>query len=119
MQVAIISQTLRFCIAQINSTVGDIQGNGKKILKASLDAKSKGATLMLTPELSLSGYPPEDLLLREDFNLACYRELQFLASEIKDITVIVGHPHVHNGECYNAASVLQDGKVLTTYHKHV
>lgn len=119
MQVAIISQALRLCIAQMNSTVGDIQGNSKKILKASLDAKSKGATLMLTPELSLSGYPPEDLLLREDFNLACLRELQFLATEIKDITVIVGHPHVDQGDCYNAASVLQDGKVLATYHKHV
>lgn len=116
---AIISQVLRIAIAQMNSTVGDIQGNGQKIIDAAIQSKNKGASLLLTPELSLSGYPPEDLLLREDFNLACHRELLFLASQIQDITVIVGHPQVINGDCYNAASVLQNGNILCTYHKHI
>lgn len=119
MRVVIISQNIRLCVAQINSTVGDIKGNSQKIFEAALEAKSQGATLILTPELSLSGYPPEDLLLRDDFNAQCHQELLLLATLIKDITLIVGHPHVHHGDCYNAASVLQDGRILCTYHKHV
>lgn len=117
--MVIISQDLRLCIAQMNCIVGDIKGNRQKILQAALAAKTQGASIMLTPELSLCGYPPEDLLLRDDFNRLCHTELLALASEIKDITVIVGHPDVHQGHCYNAASVLQDGKILTTYHKHI
>lgn len=119
MQAATISQMLNIAVAQMNSTVGDIRGNSQKILDAAIQAGTKGASLLLTPELSLSGYPPEDLLLREDFNNACHQELIFLASQIPDITVVVGHPQVVNGSCYNAASVLQNGNILCTYHKHI
>ena len=116
--MATINQGMKLAIAQMNFVVGDIAGNSAKILSAAQHAKQNGATLLLTPELSLTGYPPEDLLLREDFNEASQAALLQLAQKIDGITVIVGHPHVYQGNCYNAASVLQGGKVLATYHKH-
>jgi NAD+ synthase (glutamine-hydrolysing) len=61
---------VKIAIAQINCTVGDIQGNADKILDFSNRAKAAGASLVITPELALSGYPPEDLLFRDDFNYA-------------------------------------------------
>jgi NAD+ synthase (glutamine-hydrolysing) len=118
MQAAAINQGMKLAIAQLNFVVGDIAGNSAKILSAAEQAKQNGATLLLTPELSLTGYPPEDLLLREDFNVASQAALLQLAQKIDGITVIVGHPHLYQGNCYNAASVLQGGKVLATYHKH-
>ena len=118
MQVATISQSIHLAIAQINCTVGDIAANSDKILAAATQAKAKGASILITPELALTGYPPEDLLLREDFNLASQISLLALAKKLQGMTVLVGHPHLHEGACYNAASVLEDGKILATYHKH-
>ena len=118
MQAATISHSLKIAIAQINCTVGDIAGNAQKILAASEQAKANGASLLLTPELALTGYPPEDLLMREDFNAASAAALKQLAQQTQGMTLLVGHPQVQNGDCYNAASVLQDGKVLATYYKH-
>ena len=65
----------------------------------------------------MCGYPPEDLLLRADFLDVCDVALNKLCSALSGITVVVGHPHQVGDECFNAASVLQDGKVLATYHK--
>ncbi|WP_047550501.1 NAD+ synthase [Methylotenera sp. G11] len=110
---------MKIAIAQINCVVGDIAGNVEKIARYAAQAKSQGATLVLTPELSLCGYPPEDLLLRTDFLEACEQGLYALAARLAGMTVIVGHPHLEGGACFNAASVLQDGKILATYHKHV
>ena len=118
MQVVTISQTMHLAIAQINCVLGDIAGNSAKILAAATKAKADGASILLTPELALTGYPPEDLLLREDFNQASESALVALAKEIQGMTVLVGHPRLYEGACYNAASVLQDGKILATYHKH-
>ena len=109
---------MKIAIAQMNCLVGDIAGNVAKIIANAAQAKQYGATLMVTPELSLCGYPPEDLLLREDFLQACDAALEKLSAAISDITVIVGHPHQVDDECFNAASVLQDGKIIATYHKH-
>ncbi len=109
---------MRIAIAQINCTVGDLRGNRAKITDYARRAKLLGASLLMTPELALSGYPPEDLLLRDDFHLACKAELTKLSRAVQDITLIVGHPHQHNGQIYNAASVLADGKIVATYHKH-
>ena len=117
MQVATISQSMHLAIAQINCTVGDIAGNSDKIATAASQAKVKGASLLITPELALTGYPPEDLLLREDFNQASETALIELAKKTQGITLLVGHPRVFEGACYNAASVLQDGKIIATYHK--
>lgn len=108
---------MKIAIAQLNCVLGDIAGNAEKILAHAVLAKAQGASLLVTPELSLCGYPPEDLLLREDFLIACDNALRQLSTALKDITVIVGHPHLVDGECFNAASVLKDGKVAATYHK--
>ncbi len=110
---------MKLAIAQINCTVGDLAGNSAKIIEYAERAKSAGASLIITPELALSGYPPEDLLLRKDFNQACKTALLELASALPEITVVVGHPIIDNGACYNAASVLQDGRITATYHKHI
>ena len=110
---------MKIAIAQINSTVGDLNGNAAKILDCANRAKAQGATLMLAPELALSGYPPEDLLLRAGFLTNCLEALYALAAQIHGITVVVGHPDEFQGRRYNAASVLRDGLVLTTYHKFI
>ena len=108
---------MRIAIGQINCTVGDLSGNARKILEFAERAKAQGADLLLTPELSLCGYPPEDLLLREDFRSACDRALAALAARVKGISIVVGHPHQVGSKLYNAASVLQDGRVAAVYHK--
>ena len=114
---------MKIAIAQINCIVGDISGNVEKIIQYTIQAKSQGATLVLTPELSLCGYPPEDLLMRADFLDACERALQTLAAKLAarapGVTVLVGHPHRVDKACFNAVSILQDAEVLATYHKHV
>jgi NAD+ synthase/NAD+ synthase (glutamine-hydrolysing) len=104
-------------IAQLNLTVGDLVGNADRILAALDEARAAGAQLLLTPELALSGYPPEDLLLRADFYRACAREVQRIADAAQGILVVLGHPVEEGGERYNAASVLTDGRVLARYHK--
>lgn len=114
-----MTQSIQIAIAQINPTVGDIRGNAAKILEYANKAKQAGASLMITPELALCGYPPEDLLLRQDFNEACQVVLHEIAKALPEITVIIGHPALHNTHCFNAASVLEDGMVKSTYHKQV
>jgi NAD+ synthase (glutamine-hydrolysing) len=109
---------MKLAIAQINCTLGDLAGNSTKILSYAERAREQGATLMLTPELALCGYPPEDLLLRPGFYQACDEALHELAQQVHGITVVVGHPHEAYGAYYNAASVLRDGQIIATYHKH-
>ena len=110
---------MKVAIAQINCVVGDVAGNVKKIIASAKQAKQLGATLLVTPELSLCGYPAEDLLLRIDFLQGCDLALKQLSAALTDITVIVGHPQQLGEACFNAASVLQDGEIFATYHKHV
>ena len=110
---------MKIAIAQLNFVVGDLAGNAEKILAAVQTASEQGAALLMTPELALSGYPPEDLLLRDDFNHACARTLNQLASRIHDITLLVGHPHQIGDKRYNAASLIANGKVQATYLKHI
>jgi len=113
--------TVKVAIAQINSTVGDFVANRAKIAEFTRRAASQGADVVLTPELSLAGYPPEDLLLRQSFYAKSAEQLNALASDIADLTnvhVVVGHPVLQHGKRYNAASVIVNGKLLGTYHKH-
>lgn len=110
---------MRIAIAQINSTVGDITGNAAKILNAVNQAKQDGALLVITPELALSGYPPADLLLRETFCQSCNDALTELVEAIDGITLIVGYPSYQKGKLYNAASVIQRGKIIHTYYKKI
>lgn len=108
---------MKIALAQINATVGDIAGNTQKILDFAHRASAAGASLIIYPELALCGYPPEDLLFRDDFNRACNQALMQLAAQTSNITLLVGHPHQINGKRYNAASVIENGKIIATYHK--
>ena len=83
---------LTVAVAQLNCVVGDISGNARRILDAVARAKAAGADVVLTPELALCGYPPEDLLLRPAFLDACAIELASLAAQVEGITVLVGYP---------------------------
>ena len=108
---------MKIAIAQINATVGDLGGNVTRLAEFAARARREGADLMVTPELALCGYPPEDLLLREDFLAACDQALADLAGRAQGVTLVVGHPRAADGKRYNSASVLQNGKVLGVYDK--
>ncbi len=108
---------MKVAIAQLNCVVGDIAGNVKQIQDSVVQAKKEGATLVITPELSICGYCPEDLLLRDDFITACENGVQALVGDVQDVTLIVGHPVVVDGKRYNAASVIENGAIIATYHK--
>ena len=110
----------KIALAQINPLLGDLAGNAQLIHKAALDAYSQGAKLVVTPELSLTGYPPEDLLLRPAFIEAAQEQLELLMKELAQysgLTVIVGHPNKTSAGLQNYASVLQNGKVIAGYAK--
>jgi len=108
---------LRIAVAQFNATVGDLTGNVERIVACAVEAKARGAHVLLTPELALSGYPPEDLLLRPDFYRACARALEDLAARVEGIALVVGYPEEHGGRCYNAAAVLENGRQKAIYRK--
>ena len=108
---------MKIAIAQLNPVLGDLNGNVECILRYAEKAKAAGASLLVTPELALCGYPPEDLLFRRDFRLACAAALLDLARRTQGIRLIVGHPQVKTGKLYNAASLLEDGAVVGTYLK--
>jgi len=108
-------------LAQINCAVGDLAGNAQKILAAAATARAQGADVLLTPELSLCGYPPEDLLLRDSFFAAARERLDALAVAIgeaaPDLTAIVGFPDKSGSYVYNAAALIAGGRVTGIYHK--
>ena len=108
---------MKIAVAQINTTVGDFAGNAARIRCAIDRARAAGAGLVVTPELALSGYPPEDLLFRDDFCDQCEGELLALAAYAPEICVVVGHPHRDGGTRYNSASVLRGGRAETLYCK--
>ena len=92
---------VKVALAQINATVGDLAGNARKIVAAARAAHMEGAALVLSPELGLTGYPPEDLLLRPAFMQACAETLALMAAELADcagLHVVVGHPHQFGGQ---------------------
>ncbi|MBR0564681.1 NAD+ synthase [Azoarcus sp. L1K30] len=114
-----MNTTLSIAVAQLNFTVGDLVANADRIIDAIARARASGVDLLLTPELALSGYPPEDLLLRPDFYRACDRELRRIAMASDGVCVVVGHPRARGDLRYNAATVINDGEILATYHKHL
>jgi len=110
----------KIALAQINPLLGDLAGNAQLIFQAAENAFKQGAKLVLTPELSLTGYPPEDLLLRPAFIHATQQQLDTLMLELASfagLTVIVGHPQKTSAGLQNFASVLRDGKVIAGYAK--
>ncbi|WP_255990170.1 NAD+ synthase [Chitinolyticbacter albus] len=108
---------MRIALAQFNPVVGDLTGNLDLILAAAADAHAQGADVLVTPELALTGYPPEDLLLRPAFLKDCARAIGRLIDEVDGITLVVGHPYGSGDECFNAATVIRDGNVLGRYEK--
>src|SRR5438445_13554716 len=105
-----MASIVKIAIAQINCVVGDLAGNTDKILRYCDRARSAGASLILTPELALCGYPPEDLLLRGGFYRDCNAALQRLAREVRGIPLGVGHPRPDPRIRHNAASVVRVGR---------
>jgi NAD+ synthase (glutamine-hydrolysing) len=107
---------MRLALAQINTTVGDLDGNRDKILRGLEEARSAGADLVLFPELAVTGYPPEDLLLRPGFVRAAAASLRELARETRGIVALVGFPHFDR-DLYNACAVCSGGEVKAVYRK--
>ena len=111
---------MRIAIAQLNQTVGDLPGNAARILDNVAAARRGGADLVVTPELSLCGYPPEDLLLRPAFLAACDNELSRLAARVAGPAVLVGFPEAGAGGVrHNAVAVLRDGKIVDVCRKRI
>ena len=109
--------TTRVTLGQLNFLVGDIAGNTQKILSAIEHALTLQSHVLLLPELALTGYSPEDLLLRPEFHIQIAEALKTIAAHTNGITVILGYPNKTPQGIYNAAAVLQDGRITATYHK--
>ncbi|MGI5837590.1 MAG: NAD+ synthase [Chloroflexota bacterium] len=109
--------TIRVALAQINTTVGDLAGNTSRILSYMDKARDVGADLVAFPELAITGYPPEDLLLKPQFIRDNLDYLQQIAAHTKGITAIVGFVDADEDDIYNAAALLQDGAVAGVYRK--
>jgi len=108
---------LRFALAQFDFPVGAVVRNGERVRELMAEARDRhGAQLIAFPELTLAGYPPEDLLLRPSFLAACERELGAVAAAAHGIAAYLGHPHAL-GEVYNGASLAIDGALAFTVHK--
>jgi len=109
-------RTLRIALAQINPTVGDFKGNVSKIIKYIGRAEKSGAHIVLFPELSITGYPPEDLLLKPKFIEDNLEALKMVQKRVRNIIAIVGFVD-RKDDIYNAAAVIYNGKLIDAYHK--
>jgi NAD+ synthase (glutamine-hydrolysing) len=107
---------MRLALAQINTTVGDLHGNRERILTRLEEAKEAGADVVLFPELAVTGYPPEDLLLRPSFVEAAEESLAQIAREVRGIVAFVGTPHLDR-DLYNVCAVCAAGEVKALYRK--
>ncbi len=109
---------LRVAIAQINSCVGDLSGNSQKIADFIFQAREYKSDIIVFPELTVCGYPPEDLLYKKYFVRANIRIVKQLAKDVKDFVVVIGFVDLDNyGNRYNAAAILYQGKIRGIYHK--
>ncbi|MBF0386968.1 MAG: NAD+ synthase [Candidatus Omnitrophica bacterium] len=110
--------SLRVALAQINTTVGDLEGNARKVVEQCVAARERGADLVVFPELATTGYPPEDLLFKDHFIGGNLKSLLTVARQVSGITAVVGFvDRGPGGELYNAAAVIADGGVKYIYHK--
>lgn len=108
---------MRIALAQLNSTVGDLKGNVERILTVAREASRRGADLMLTPEMSLTGYPLDDLARRPDLYRQVRAALEHVRAATGELAVAVGHPEQDRGRLYNALSLLAGGRCLLRYRK--
>jgi len=110
--------SLRIALAQLNLFVGDVGGNAQRVIDVAAEARDRlKADLVLFPELALSGYPPEDLLFHKGMKRQVAAAMERVRSEVKGVTVMVGHPDYTDDTIYNAAALIRDGKLLANYHK--
>ncbi|MDD5692834.1 MAG: NAD+ synthase, partial [Candidatus Omnitrophica bacterium] len=112
-----MKQKLRVALAQINCTVGDIEGNASKICEYIGKAQSIGADLVSFPELCLTGYPPEDMLHKAKFIADNLKKIKEVAGSVGEIVVVVGFVDRKGKELYNAAAIIYKGRILAVYHK--
>lgn len=112
--------TLRIAIAQSNFRVGDINANTEKIIAQALDSRDRlKADIVIFPELSVTGYPPEDLLLRPDFIARAQHAATAIVEQVQGIDVVFGYPEQSGGKLFNSAVVCRSGEIITHYHKNV
>ena len=115
-----MARALRLAIAQQDFLVGDVAGNVQRVILAATEARDRlQAHAIVFPELTLTGYPPEDLLLRLHLYGQVEAGLQRLQDAVPGITIIVGHPQRVDDKVYNAASVVQDGRIAARYFKQL
>jgi NAD+ synthase (glutamine-hydrolysing) len=110
--------TIRVALAQINSTVGDLAGNASLVLDYIARARTAGADVVAFPELALTGYPPEDLLLKPHFVRENRDALDRIVAATNELIVIVGYVDTDGSDIYNAAAVIANGKLVNSYHKN-
>jgi NAD+ synthase (glutamine-hydrolysing) len=111
------ARRLRIALAQINPVVGDLGGNTALIARWIANARDAGASVVVVPELALTGYPPEDLLLKRHFRDAAARQTELLAESVEGIVALVGAPEQTEDELFNALYVMADGRVQAIYRK--
>ncbi len=109
---------VRLGLAQINTTVGDLEGNSKKILESLERARAEEVDIIAFPELALTGYPPEDLVFRKDFLQKTREALDQIITRTRDLVAIVGFVEESQGRTHNAAAVICDGQIVGIYRKH-
>jgi NAD+ synthase (glutamine-hydrolysing) len=113
-----MSKPIRVAMAQLNLLVGDIPGNTSRVIDTALKARDElNADLVLFPELALTGYPPEDLLLRPSLDLRVEEALQRILAAVSGVTLVLGYPRYREGALYNMAGVIRDGELLHEYAK--
>src|SRR3954452_19719004 len=109
---------LAIALAQLNPTLGDVAGNAEKVRRASATAAGQGADLVIFSELFISGYPPEDLVLKPAFQAACRSAIEDLARESAGTpALVVGTPWVDGGKLYNAIALIEDGRIASLRFK--
>ncbi|MEX0850888.1 MAG: NAD+ synthase [Gaiellaceae bacterium] len=108
---------MRVALAQLNAVVGDLEGNREKILSFLSEARSVGADLVIFPELAITGYPPEDLLLRPGFVRAAHESVEEVARAATDVVAFIGTPWFDR-DLWNACAVCAEGRVQAVYRKH-
>src|SRR6266545_1305171 len=106
-----MAKTLRVGLAQINTTVGDLEGNVRKALEYVEHARDVGVDIVSFPELTVTGYPPEDLLLRSQFVQDNVKAMHSMVEACQGITAVVGFADIVGSSVFNAAAVIHDGSL--------
>src|ERR1700676_4734267 len=113
-----MSESLTIALAQLNLLVGDVQGNAARVIDSARRARTDlGADLVLFPELTLSGYPPEDLLFHRGFRRQIEMGLERVRQEVQDSSVVIGFPEYTRAGIYNSAALISGGVIAAIHRK--